>query len=87
MTLDLPALGWDERFRTAYAQLDRPDRQPARVTTVDRGVYGLLTAAGPARATIGGGLLAAAAWLVGRGEGAELTVEPPGPLPVVPPLG
>jgi ribosome biogenesis GTPase / thiamine phosphate phosphatase len=61
MTLDLPALGWDERFRTAYAQLDRPDRQPARVTTMDRGVYGLLTAAGPARATIGGGLLAAAA--------------------------
>jgi ribosome biogenesis GTPase / thiamine phosphate phosphatase len=60
MKLHLPSLGWDEHFVAAYRRHDRPDREPARVTTVDQGVYGLLTASGPARASIGGGLLAAA---------------------------
>jgi ribosome biogenesis GTPase len=61
MSLDLLSLGWDEQFRAAYRRHDRPDQEPARVTTVDRGIYGLLTGSGPARASIGGGLLAAAA--------------------------
>jgi ribosome biogenesis GTPase / thiamine phosphate phosphatase len=61
MTLSLASLGWDDHFRAAYRLHDRPDQEPARVTTVDRGVYGLLTASGPARASIGGGLLVAAA--------------------------
>ena len=43
--------------------------------------------AGAIGPVISGPARAAAAWLIGRGEGAELTVEPPGPLPVVPPLG
>jgi ribosome biogenesis GTPase len=60
MKLNLPSLGWDEHFRAAYRRHDRPDQEPARVTTVDQGVYGLLTATGPARASVGGGLLAAA---------------------------
>jgi ribosome biogenesis GTPase len=60
MSVTLPSLGWDDHFLAAYRRHDRPDQEPARVTTVDHGVYGLLTAAGPARASVGGGLLAAA---------------------------
>jgi ribosome biogenesis GTPase len=61
MTFDLSSLGWDEDFRTAYLRFDRPDQQPARVIRVDRGVCSVLTADGAHRASIGGGLLAAAA--------------------------
>src|SRR5258705_8308775 len=84
MKLNLPSLGWDEYFLAAYRRHDRPDQEPARVTTVDQGIYGLLTATGPARASIGGGLLAAASldrrrvpcagdWVVLRGWPDERT--------------
>src|SRR5262245_580220 len=80
MTLDLPSLGWDEHLRAAFRRHDRPDQEPARVTTVDRGVYGLLTARGPARASLGGGMLAAAArdpkWLPCAGDWAVLRAWP-----------
>src|SRR6266516_7205070 len=61
MGLDLPALGWDERFAAGYAPYDRPEHRPARVARVDRGVCALLAADGPARAGLGGALLAQAA--------------------------
>lgn len=61
MSLDLRSLGWDEHFRAAYRRHDRPDQEPARVTTVERGIVGLLSGCGPVRASLGGGLLAAAA--------------------------
>jgi ribosome biogenesis GTPase len=61
MTFDLPSLGWDDHFRSAYLRYDRSDQQPARVTRVDRGVCTLLAAAGTLRASSGGALLATAA--------------------------
>jgi ribosome biogenesis GTPase len=61
MTFDLASLGWDAHFCYAYRRHDRPDQEPARVARVDRGVCGVLTAAGASRASIGGGLLGAAA--------------------------
>lgn len=61
MTFDLSSLGWDEHFRSAYVRHARPDQQPARVTRVDRGICTLLAANGTHRASVGGGLLAAAA--------------------------
>jgi ribosome biogenesis GTPase len=58
MKLDIAALGWDAAFATAYHPFDRPDHRPARVTRVDRAVYGLLAADGAARAGLGGAVLA-----------------------------
>src|SRR2546423_922716 len=49
MKLDIAALGWDVAFAAAYQPFDRPDHRPARVTRVDRAVYGLLAADGAAR--------------------------------------
>jgi ribosome biogenesis GTPase len=61
MTFDLSSLGWDEAFVSAYAPHDRPDQYAGRVTRADRGVCTVLTAHGPDRASVSGGLLAAAA--------------------------
>lgn len=61
MTFDLSSLGWDDVFASAYARFDRRDHRPARVVRVDRGVCSILSAAGAARASTGGALLAAAA--------------------------
>jgi ribosome biogenesis GTPase len=63
MTFDLTSLGWDDEFQAAYARFTHRDAmvQPARVTRVDRGVCTVLGADGTHRASIGGGLLAAAA--------------------------
>jgi ribosome biogenesis GTPase len=61
MTFDLSSLGWDDAFATAYARIDRPDQRPARVARVDRGVCSVLAADGARRASVGGGILAAAA--------------------------
>src|SRR2546423_1161272 len=58
MKLDIVALGWDTPFREGYRPCDRQDHRPARVARVDRAVYSLLTAEGPARAGLGGALLA-----------------------------
>src|SRR2546421_1337787 len=58
MNLDMVALGWDTAFTEAYRPFDRQDHRPARVARVDRAVYSLLTAEGPARAGLGGALLA-----------------------------
>src|SRR2546421_13017849 len=58
MKLDIVALGWDTAFTEAYRPFDRQDHRPARVARVDRAVYSLLTAEGPARAGLGGALLA-----------------------------
>jgi ribosome biogenesis GTPase len=61
MTFDLSSLGWDDDFEYAYQQFGRTDRIPARVTRVDRGVCTALGSEGTLRASVGGGLLAAAA--------------------------
>lgn len=61
MTLDLPSLGWDDFFATAYAKLARGGDRPGRVLRADRGVCTVLTAGGADRASIAGDLLAAAA--------------------------
>jgi ribosome biogenesis GTPase len=58
MTFDLPALGWDDEFRAAYAPFDRADQRPARVVRVDRGICTALAADGTYRVSIGGALLA-----------------------------
>src|SRR2546423_13682488 len=58
MKLDIVALGWDTAFTEAYRPFDRQDHRPARVARVDRAVYSLLTAEGPARAGLGGAPLA-----------------------------
>ena len=57
----LDSLGWDARLRAAYEQHDRPDRGPARVSRVDRGVCTLLGADAVRRASVAGRMLAAAA--------------------------
>ncbi|MGW4295813.1 ribosome small subunit-dependent GTPase A [Micromonospora chersina] len=59
MTIDLTALGWDAD-RAAYLN-PRADRRPGRVARVDRGVCTVLRPEGPVRASLGGGVLAAAA--------------------------
>ncbi|TDB71406.1 ribosome small subunit-dependent GTPase A [Micromonospora sp. KC723] len=59
MKIDLAALGFDAG-RAAYARR-RPDRRPGRVARVDRGVCTVLCAEGPVRASLGPGVLAAAA--------------------------
>ncbi len=61
MPFDLSSLGWDEQFGSAYVGYDRPDHRVARVTRVDRGVCSVLGVDGARRASVGGGLLAAAA--------------------------
>src|SRR5947209_5222400 len=74
MNLDIAALGWDAAFATAYHPFDRPDHRPARVTRVDRAVYGLLATDGAARAGLGGALLAQVARdpLADLAQGAEV---------------
>src|SRR5262245_23533476 len=59
MPYDLPSLGWDDEFARVYARFSRPDHRPARVSRVDRGVCTVLTAAGPARASLAGAMLTA----------------------------
>jgi len=59
MPLDLASLGWDDELATAYTRFDQPDLGPARVTRVDRGVCTVLRAAGSARASLAGAMLAA----------------------------
>jgi ribosome biogenesis GTPase len=61
MPFDLPSLGWDGHFASAYARFARTDRRPARVTRVDRGICTALAADGSLRASLSGDLLAAAA--------------------------
>jgi ribosome biogenesis GTPase / thiamine phosphate phosphatase len=61
MTFDMSSLGWDGGFASAYARLGCQHHRPARVTRVDRGVCTVLDARGLHRASLGGGLLAAAA--------------------------
>jgi ribosome biogenesis GTPase len=61
MLVDLPSLGWDGHFASAYGRFDRPGRRAARVTRVDRGVCTALAADGSLRASLSGSLLAAAA--------------------------
>jgi len=56
----LPSLGWDD-FRSGYATYDRADQRPGRVARVDRGICTTLTADGPVRASLSGGMLAAVA--------------------------
>ncbi|MFC4150311.1 ribosome small subunit-dependent GTPase A [Micromonospora mangrovi] len=59
MTIDLTALGWDAGWAAHVRR--RSDHRPGRVTRVDRGVCTVLRADGPVRASLGGGVLAAAA--------------------------
>jgi ribosome biogenesis GTPase len=61
MVSDLRSLGWDETFAAAYHCLDRSDSTPARVLRADRGVCTVLGRFGVSRATVGGGVLLAAA--------------------------
>jgi ribosome biogenesis GTPase len=65
MTIDLASLGWDAEFAAGYARFagppSGPGDRPARVARVDRGVCTVFTAAGTDRASLGAGLLIAAA--------------------------
>ncbi|WP_433217236.1 ribosome small subunit-dependent GTPase A [Dactylosporangium sp. CS-047395] len=61
MSIDLSALGWDDGFAEVFGRFDVPGQRPARVSRVDRGVCTALTAGGPVRASVAGGLLARAA--------------------------
>ena len=61
MTLDLSSLGWDDSFASHFAGLALPGYRPGRVTRVDRGICTVLAADGADRASLSGGLLAAAA--------------------------
>ncbi|MEU7819570.1 ribosome small subunit-dependent GTPase A [Catellatospora sp. NPDC049133] len=61
MTVSLSSLGWDDHFASAYPLFDRPDHVPGRVVRADRGVCTVLTAAGTARAGLGGPAMIAAA--------------------------
>ncbi len=47
----LTAYGWDDYFETAYAAHAQPDRMPARVTRVDRGMATAITAVDERRLT------------------------------------
>jgi ribosome biogenesis GTPase len=64
---DVSSLGWDEKFSSAFADLDGladscpGELVPARVTRVDRGACDALSSDGPLRATFSGALLAAGA--------------------------
>jgi maleylpyruvate isomerase len=49
--------------------------------------HDLVVGDGATTPVVSGPATAAAAWLIGRGTGEGLTVEPPGALPPVPPLG
>jgi ribosome biogenesis GTPase len=61
MATDLASLGWDAEFIAAFARHRGSEYRPARVTRVDRGVCTLIGEQGALRASVGGGLLAAAA--------------------------
>lgn len=59
MIFDLASLGWDASLAAAYPE--RGDElRPGRVVRSDRGVCTMLCAAGPVRASLGGGVLVAA---------------------------
>jgi hypothetical protein len=57
----LRRLGWDAVLAAAYRPYDRPGHWPARVSRVEPGVGTLLVNGGVRRASLAGGLLAAAA--------------------------
>jgi ribosome biogenesis GTPase / thiamine phosphate phosphatase len=59
--VDLRSLGWDGTLRSAYPGLGEADHVPGRVARVDRGVCTVLTAGGPARASLAGAVLGAGA--------------------------
>lgn len=61
MSIDLGALGWDAERSRQFRAYARAGCRPARVSRVDRGAYPVLAAAGPARASAAGRLLADAA--------------------------
>ena len=61
MTTDLASLGWDDTRSRQFARYRRQRCQPGRAAAVEAGVATVLTAAGPVRASVGGGLLGAAA--------------------------
>lgn len=61
MSMDLGALGWDADWAHHFAPYRRAGCRPGRVSRVDRGVYPVLTEAGPARGSAAGRLLADAA--------------------------
>jgi ribosome biogenesis GTPase / thiamine phosphate phosphatase len=64
MSIDLLSLGWDDAFAAEFdrrAGRGRHELRPARVSRVDRGVSTCLSADGPLRASLSGGLLATAA--------------------------
>ncbi|MEU8241899.1 ribosome small subunit-dependent GTPase A [Actinoplanes missouriensis] len=57
MSYDLSQLGWDETLASTYRPFDRADALPGRVLRADRGICTVLTADGPTRASLGGGVL------------------------------
>lgn len=61
MPNDLASLGWDADFAAGYSRFDRPGQDPGRVARVDRGVCTVITTRGVVRASLSGGVLAAAA--------------------------
>jgi maleylpyruvate isomerase len=86
------AADWPEAFTRRLATSlakdfgARPDGPRLVLRSPELG-HDLPIGEGVGEPVIGGPLWAAAAWLIGRSAGGGLAVEPPGPLPVVPPLG
>jgi len=86
------AADWPEAFTLRLAASlakdfgRRPDG-PRLVLRAPELGHDLPIGEGTCEPVVGGPLWAATAWLVGRSAGGGLTVEPPGPLPAVPPLG
>ncbi|MEJ7707062.1 MAG: ribosome small subunit-dependent GTPase A [Nocardioidaceae bacterium] len=56
ISIDLAALGWDDDWQAAFSASD-DEGSPGRVTRVDRGLCGVLTADGMTRASFGGAVL------------------------------
>jgi len=59
-SFDLPSLGWDKHFSTAFENLAGESLRPARVTRVDRGACDLLGPDGFIRAVLSADIAAAA---------------------------
>lgn len=57
MTIDLAAIGWDQRRITEYARFARPGWTAGRVLRTEAGVCSVLTAAGAVRASVAGSML------------------------------
>ena len=74
-------------LRQTVDRFGRRSDPPAVVIRADEVGHDLAVSAEPDVAVVSGPAYAALAWLIGRSMGADLTVDPPAPLPAVPSYG